>query len=147
MSVGSCPPREPSEPSDPSAPSPGSAEIEVGDPPAGLKIVCSPPVSGSRAGAPERPGYRRVVASSTTTSWVDESSPPARVTVNPSSAGAEVRISRASKKSRTSPSTRSVSGAPPSCPPWNQTTETGAPFAAMARALASAWSSGNRESV
>jgi hypothetical protein len=37
-----------------------------------------------------------------------------------------------------------VSGSPPSWPPWNHTTLTGAPV--TARALPSAWSRGNRES-
>ena len=37
-------------------------------------------------------------------------------------------------------------GRPPSCPPANHATFTGVPFAAIWRALASAWSSPNRVS-
>ncbi len=43
-------------------------------------------------------------------------------------------------------STRPASRMPLSCPPAAQSTATGAPFAAIARAIASAWSSGKRES-
>lgn len=42
---------------------------------------------------------------------------------------------------------RPVSRSPPSWPPAIQSTETGAPLAAIRRSMASAWPSGNSESV
>ena len=119
------------------APIPGSDESVAGSPPGGFTTMPKRPFSGSFLRLPPfRPGYRAATRVS--------ANPRAEVgTVNEKGSDEACRgdLPRrwAESHSSTTPAVPSVW--PPSCPPANQDTVTGAPAAAIARSFASDWSS------